>query len=154
MFNTKKLKQNIIKKKLYIPLLGPSGAGRTILSGVYLGSDQYCNNLSTIGVVQKWKNVIMKDGENILVILTDTPGQERFKAIALKTLPTASGVGIFFDICSRKSYEEAQEWYNNVRENYSFPIVLFSCKCDIIDRREITRNEVEEFSKKKKHSLF
>ena len=120
-----------------------------MFSNVYLGEEFSLNNLSTIGVEKKEKQLKMKNGEEIKLVIFDTAGQERFHSIASNTLRTADGVCIFFEIIVKSSFKEAIFWYKEVRESYSIPIVLVACKCDVFeDEREVTKEEAENFAKK------
>ena len=62
---------------------------------------------------------------------------------------SAEGFLLVFSLTSRSSFEEAKAIYNQILrvndEKETVPVVLIGNKCDLIDERQIQRNEIEKF---------
>ena len=131
-----------------IPLVGSSSAGRSILASVFFGGEFTSTYLSTIGIDKLETRMRMNDGKEVKIIFYDTPGQERFRSLALKTFRIADGMAIFFDVTSKNSFEDVENWLELTRKNCNnVPILLVGCKCDLIERREIVKDDVEQYAK-------
>ena len=69
-------------KTIKITFGGESWAGRTKLIKAFSG-EQFClEGLSTIDSDIEQQNIKLKNGEEIKLILLDTPGQDKFRSIA------------------------------------------------------------------------
>jgi len=138
--------EKIKRKVIRLTMLGDSGVGKTSIINSFLGepfSDVY---LTTIGKDKLKKEMKMKDGKTIKIIIWDTAGQERFHSLAANTIKGTQGIGLTFDLTRKSSFDNLQIWLKDIKEiNDSIPIVLFGNKCDIIEKREVTDNDVKTF---------
>ncbi len=149
----------IIEYKLI--LIGDSSVGKTCLfkkitSGIFLG-----RNVSTVGIDRKTLSFVYdfdengkKVSKNVVINLTDTAGQERYKSITQSYYKGSNGVILLYDITDRKSFEHLNEWISNVRnsvgnyEESNYTIFLLGTKMDLVvddeKRRQVTVEEAKE----------
>jgi small GTP-binding protein len=148
----KKIKRNAIK----IAMLGDSMVGKTAICNTFMNIEFNDNNLSTIGMEKLESQMTLNNGEEIKLIIWDTAGQERFRSIALKSIKTAQGVVIVFDLTQKKSFLNVVNWLKEINEKLNnVCIVLFGNKCDIDeDKWEVTKDEVMKFVEKNGLTYF
>ena len=128
-------------------MLGDSLVGKTSIVNTFLNIEFTENNLMTIGTDKMESYMKMNDGNELKVIIWDTAGQERFHSIAKNTIKNAQGIIVSFDMTQRKSFENVNVWLNEIRENsVSIPIVLFGNKCDLKEKRTVTKEEAEKLA--------
>ena len=142
----KKIKRNAIK----IAMLGDSMVGKTAICNTFMNIEFNDNNLSTIGMEKLESQMTLNNGEEIKLIIWDTAGQERFRSIALKSIKTAQGVVIVFDLTQKKTFLNVVNWLKEISENLNnVCIVLFGNKCDIDEEKwEVSKDEVMKFVEK------
>ena len=148
--------KSIKRKAIKLALLGDTQVGKTCLCNTFFNIEYSDNVLSTIGK-EKYESMIkLKNGQEMKVIFWDTAGQERFRSIALKTLKTAQGVVVVFDVTSRKTFENVVHWLKEINENFNkVCIVLFGNKIDMPpEKREVSKEEAEKFAKDNKLKYF
>ena len=103
------------------------------------------------------KNQLLNNGKEIRLIIWDTVGQERFRSVAIKTANYVDGIIIVFDVIYRRSFDNLEGWFPEIKENcYKDPIIiLFANKVDVgEDRRQVSREEIENFMKAKNLVYF
>ena len=78
----------------------------------------------------------------------DTAGQERFRAIARAYFRSAVGVILVFDLTDRKSFEDLNQWLNDVHSlcDPNAVVTLIGNKSDLTSQRVITAAEAENFA--------
>jgi len=147
--------EKIKRKVIRISMLGDSAVGKTSIINSFLGeqfSDVY---LTTIGKDKLKKEMKMKDGQTIKIIIWDTAGQERFHSLAANTIKGSHGIGLTFDLTRKNTFDNLKIWLKDIKEiNDLIPIVLFGNKCDIIEKREVTDNDVKTFLNEYKFQYF
>jgi Ras-related protein Rab-2A len=86
--------------------------------------------------------------------LWDTAGQETYKSVTRSYFRGASGALLVFDITRRPTFEHVTDWLNDLRQiaEQDIVVVLVGNKSDLAagdeNKREITREEAEEWAKK------
>ena len=141
-----KIKRNAIK----IAMLGDSMVGKTAICNTFMNIEFNDNNLSTIGLEKLESQITLKNGEEIKLIIWDTAGQERFRSIALKSIKTAQGVVIVFDLTKKSTFNNVVNWLKQINDNLNsnVSLVLFGNKCDIEEGKwEVNKEEVLKFAK-------
>ena len=148
-----KIKRNAIK----IAMLGDSMVGKTAICNTFMNIEFNDNNLSTIGLEKLESQITLKNGEEIKLIIWDTAGQERFRSIALKSIKTAQGVVIVFDLTKKTTFDNVVNWLKQINDNLSsnVSLVLFGNKCDIEEEKwEVSKDEILKFAKIKNLPYF
>ena len=128
-------------------LVGNSVEGKSSLIVRYV--DQIWNDVfvPTIGVDFKVKSLEIEN-KSIKLQIWDTAGQERFRNVISSYFKGAHGILLIFDITSRDSFKELENWLAEVEKNASTQIlkILIGNKCDLEEEREISKDEGEAFA--------
>ena len=128
-------------------LVGNSVVGKSSLILRYV--DQIWNDVfvPTIGVDFKVKSLEIEN-KSIKLQIWDTAGQERFRNVISSYFKGAHGILLIFDITSRDSFKELENWLVEVEKNASTQIlkILIGNKCDLEEEREISKDEGEAFA--------
>lgn len=146
----------IKRKCIKLAMLGDSKVGKTSICQRFMNLEFNENALSTIGSDKLEVPMKMKGGEDIKLIIYDTAGQERFRAIALKSIKHVQGVLVVFDVCSKESFNNVVNWLNEINENYkSISVILLGNKVDKPESEwEVTKEEAKQFAKEKSLEYF
>lgn len=91
------------------------------------------------------------DGEPYRLNITDTAGQDDFAAMRVSYIRQAQGFILVYAIDDQASFEELPSFYTLIRQTKgttNFPCVVCGNKCDLEDRRYISKEEGEDFAKK------
>ena len=140
---------NLQRKVMRLSIIGDSQTGKSSILNVYLGNDFTYDILSNIGIDKQSVEKQMKDGNKIKIIFWDTAGQERFHSLSSGTIKNSQGIIICFALNDKQSFENVVLWLEDVRNvSEKIPIVLFGNKCDLVDERKVTKEEIERFIKK------
>ena len=128
-------------------LVGNSDVGKSSLILRYV--DQIWNDVfvPTIGVDFKVKSLEIEN-KSIKLQIWDTAGQERFRNVISSYFKGAHGILLIFDITSRDSFKELENWLAEVEKNASTQIlkILIGNKYDLEEEREISKDEGEAFA--------
>ena len=127
-------------------LLGNSAVGKTsIFMRLANNSFKECV-LSSVGIdittyLLKYKN------QKYNLIIHDTAGQEKYKALTKNIMRGKDGVLFIYDISNQESFDGIESWYDLYKEeNEEVVGLLIGNKCD--KERKVDQQKVEEFSKK------
>jgi Ras-related protein Rab-2A len=103
----------------------------------------------TIGVEFGGKIVNVND-KTIKIQIWDTAGQEAFQAITRTYYKGAIGALLVYDITRKETFIHIAKWIEEVRSNSSkdIQIILIGNKKDLENKRQVTKEEGEEFAKK------
>jgi len=140
---------NLQRKVMRLSIIGDSQTGKSSILNVYLWNDFTYDILSNIGIDKQSVEKQMKDGNKIKIIFWDTAGQERFHSLSSGTIKNSQGIIICFALNDKQSFENVVLWLEDVRNvSEKIPIVLFGNKCDLVDERKVTKEEIDRFVKK------
>eukprot|EP01103_Thecamoeba_quadrilineata_P012554 TRINITY_DN3267_c0_g1_i1.p1 TRINITY_DN3267_c0_g1~~TRINITY_DN3267_c0_g1_i1.p1 ORF type:complete len:207 (-),score=33.30 TRINITY_DN3267_c0_g1_i1:163-783(-) len=109
----------------------------------------------TIGV-EFGSRTVTVDNQTLKLQIWDTAGQEKFRAITRSYYRGAAGCLLVYDITRRETYEHLPEWLDDCRK-YSNPhvtIVLVGNKNDEESKRQVSREEGQEFARKNNIPFF
>ena len=128
-------------------LIGNSDVGKSSLILRYV--DQIWNDVfvPTIGVDFKVKSLDV-DQKRVKMQIWDTAGQERFRNVISSYFKGAHGILLIYDITTRDSFKELENWLGEVERNASSQVlkILIGNKCDLEEKREIPKDEGEAFA--------
>ena len=139
---------------LKIVVLGAASVGKTSIIQRYCKNEFRPGNLATIGAEFLSHNVINESG-NYNLLLWDTAGEERFKAVAPCLLHGADGLILVFDITSFQTFEGINDYYQmffdtvEVVDPKNPPILLLANKIDIEDSPHIETHFIEQWCQEK-----
>ena len=143
-----------IKLSLKILLIGDSQVGKTSLLLKYTEHVFPEEHIATIGVEYKDK-FIVKDNYNIRLQIWDTAGQERFHSITKNIYRNANGVLFVYDITNQESFNNIKNWIKDL-QNVGNDIkgVIIGNKLDLEQKRDVSKEDLEEIGKKKSNAFF
>ena len=129
-----------------IVFIGAASSGKTSLGNRFTHDRFSPNSEATIGAAFISK-VINVEGNDIKMDIWDTGGSEKYRSLAPMYFRDARAAIIVFDVTSRQSYEEADEWIIVFREKGLSNALIFGAanKCDLINQRIINSEEVKDF---------
>ena len=143
-------------------LLGDTSVGKTCLfkkitTGVFLDK-----NVSTVGIDRRTIDIkceLEENGKkiekNISISLTDTAGQERFKAITRSYYKGSDAAILIYDITDKKTFNHVKEWIESIQSslgnlnNNNYIIFLMGTKIDLVESQKREREVGEEEAKNK-----
>jgi small GTP-binding protein len=129
-------------------IIGDVEVGKSSLLRQYANSMSLITYQSTIGVEYVVKTLNLKR-KNLRVICWDTSGQEKFKSITRSYYYTAKAIFFVYDITQRKSFEDIQEWLDDVKKYCQDKLphfVLIGNKNDLEENRLVTKQEGKTFA--------
>lgn len=146
----KKEKKSEVKKKfinLKIILVGDVSVGKTSVIERYINNNFKDDYTCTIQAEQRTK--IKNEDSNTLVRMNiwDTAGQEKFRSLTRQFYRDCQGAIIVFDITKKKTFDSLQTWIDDIKDysDKDIPIIIVGNKSDLIDEREVSENNINEF---------
>ena len=127
-----------------ILLLGDSEVGKSSFILRFCEDTFREDSLTTIGLDTKTK-FIKRNNKKIQLVIWDSAGQERFKAIAKNTLKGAHGILLMYAINNRNSFRAIKDWINSIKESVD------GNKIDLPPEQRIIDNEMVESLKEKEN---
>ena len=121
-------------KRISILFIGNSSTGKTsLVTRVY--ADKFPEPVTaTIGISDHAIGATI-NGEDYIVRLLDTAGQERFDSVSAQYFRMGRGTMIVYDITNYSSYENVKYWMLQVNkfapDKASYPVILLGNKADI-----------------------
>ncbi|MHA1409118.1 MAG: Rab family GTPase [Candidatus Odinarchaeia archaeon] len=137
------------KKYIFkLVVLGDEMVGKTSIIFRYTERRFLGDYKPTIGIDFSAK--IVEIGKyNVDLIIWDLGGQEKYRILRKHYLEGARGCIIVYDKTRRKTFDNVENWYNDMKNNCgSIPCVLVGNKADLTDKTEVTTEEGEEKAKK------
>ena len=144
--------KKISLKEIKIGLLGDSTVGKASIIESFLGLEFNQDMLSTIGSDKLETKFTLKNGNEIKLILWDTPGQVGFRSVALKALKAVQGIVLVFDVTKKSSFDNIAFWLEEIKENLQNPcLVLFGNNLDLgKEKRQVSTEEAKAYAEKMK----
>ena len=141
--------------KINIITLGNSSVGKTSLIQRYV-DEIFEDTFATIGFNTKFKNKILSNGEKLKVYFYDTSGQEKYNSLSFNYIKNCHGILLMYDISKKESFLKIKDWLNNIFEHKDkdFPILLLGNKCDLEEKREVTKEEGDQLAKELKLNFY
>ena len=143
-------------------LLGDTSVGKTCLFKKITTGQFLEKNVSTVGIDRRTIEMKCEFDENgkkieknLTISLTDTAGQERFKAITRSYYKGSDAAVLLYDITDKKTFNHVKEWIEsiqnslgNVNDN-NYVIFLMGTKIDLVESKKKVREVEEEEAKNK-----
>ena len=139
-------KYNIIPK---IVLIGNSRVGKSNIFSRLLKDEFIENSNSTIGVDFCVKSLKVEN-KIVKTQIWDTAGLEQFRSLMESYYIKASGAFVVYDVTNKDSFDKIDEWIQNFmkRAKKNAHIIIIGNKCDLEDKRQITKEQGELKAKK------
>ncbi len=145
----------LVDKKYKIIWIGDSGVGKTCLLTKAQKNFFDQELKSTLGF--EYYNITIKIKDKKILLQTwDTCGQESFKCIVNMFYKRVKLAILVYSIDNRKSFEGINFWLNEIRLNSdeNVKLILIGNKNDLNDKREVSFEEGQEFSKNNGFNFF
>ena len=144
---------SIISLRQKIIFVGDSGVGKTTLINRINNEEFKDLNESSVGIDYYSKNIKF-GGEELTLQIWDTAGQEKYRGLIPTYARNAVLAFIIYDISSKKSFENLTEWINYLNSIEKMPMIICGNKIDLVDDRQVSKEEGEEFAKKNNLVFF
>ena len=149
------MKDDVKRTAVSISIFGEAAVGKTCICSTFLGLEFREEHLMTVGIEKMSSSITTADGEELKLKLWDTAGQERFKSVSVKNLRYSQAAVVVFDLTVKDSFLKVTDWLKQIREfSDKLPIALFGNKSDLIDKREVTKEEINELCEKENLIYF
>ena len=109
--------------------------------------------ISTLGIDFKIKELNLASGKKVKLILYDTAGQEKFRHMTKSYYNKVNVILLVYDVTRADSFKSLSYWIEEVSErvdskNPEFDIVIIGNKCDLVDKRAVSKQEAQSFADK------
>ena len=137
------------EEKINLIALGNNEVGKTSFILRYVKNEFSKEYLSSIGFDFQIKSITIKN-KSYKIYFYDTAGQEKFRAISFNMIKYSDGIVLMYDITNKKSFASISQWINSIKEikEDNFPLVLIGNKCDLEEKREVTKEEGKKVADK------
>ena len=130
-------------------IVGDMGVGKSCLVLQFTENKFRLQHELTIGVEFGGKMIDINN-KKIKIQIWDTAGQESFQAITRTYYKGAIGALLVYDITRKETFNHIVKWLEEVKShsNKDICIILIGNKKDLENKRQVTREEGEDFAKK------
>jgi len=115
------LSQN--KRHIKLILLGDMGVGKSSIIQRF-SDDIFDQNIELTYNSNYIEKEVTIRGQNIILELWDTAGQEQFRSITQIFVKNSRIIILVYDVCSKKSFESLNYWYDFINKKLSSKRVL------------------------------
>jgi Ras-related protein Rab-2A len=133
-------------------LLGDISVGKSCIAMKFVNNEFVDKYDCTVGVEFKLKTLKLSTNISADLQLWDTCGQEKFRSITKQYFRNANGIIIVFDLTSKSSFLEVDNWIEDINKNgvnkEEVGILLLGNKYDLISERQISYSQATEYAKK------
>ena len=134
-------------------LIGDSNTGKTSLINRFVNNTFDEKYLCTIGV-DFFMKTIEVDEQTIKLQIWDTAGMEKYKSISSSYYRGSHAAFVIFDLTNKNTFDSITKWieayHKSNNPQFQKNVILIGNKSDLVDSREITRAEAENFAKMNK----
>jgi small GTP-binding protein len=102
-------------------------------------------------IEDSYKRVLAIDNENVQLDILDTAGQDDFAPMRTSYMRQGKGFIIVYAIDDRASFEEVEVFHRDLtrtKGTSNVPVVICGNKCDLEDKRVVSKTEGEELAAK------
>ena len=137
-------------KKFKVIFLGDQGVGKSSILNRFVQDKFETEYQATIGLDFHSKNVSINN-TTVRLLLYDTAGQEKFKALIPMYIRDANIIIMVYDITNPDTLEHTNHWINETKDlkRDDSIFVLIGNKNDLNDERKVTEQEGSKFAKEK-----
>ena len=149
------MQDDVKRTAISISIFGETAVGKTCICSTFLGLEFRGEHLTTVGIEKMSSSIKTEDGVELKLKLWDTAGQERFKSVSVKNLRYSQAAIVVFDLTEKESFEKVTDWLKEIREfSDRMPVGLFGNKSDLVDKRVVTQEEINDLCKEENLVYF
>ena len=149
------MQDDVKRTAISISIFGETAVGKTCICSTFLGLEFREEHLTTVGIEKMSSSIVTESGEELKLKLWDTAGQERFKSVSVKNLRYSQAAIVVFDLTEKESFEKVTDWLKEIREfSDKMPVGLFGNKSDLVDKRVVTQEEINDLCKEENLVYF
>lgn len=149
------MQDDVKRTAISISIFGETAVGKTCICSTFLGLEFRGEHLTTVGIEKMSSSIKTEDGVELKLKLWDTAGQERFKSVSVKNLRYSQAAIVVFDLTEKESFEKVTDWLKEIREfSDKMPVGLFGNKSDLVDKRVVTQEEIDDLCKEENLVYF
>jgi len=150
------LSEDDMEKSLKVIIVGNGQVGKTSLATRYAKGVMTEQYKKTIGTDFMEKDLKLKTGEMVKLMLWDTAGQEMFAQLTKQYYRGAGAVIYVFSTTDRDSFLEIERWKGKVEAECGEGIVscLVQNKIDLLEKATMQPAEVEDLAKRIAMKLY
>jgi len=133
-----------------IVLIGDSSVGKSALVYRFIHNKLLSESKATVGIAFfKQTLVDAETGEEYVLQIWDTAGQEKFQSVSTHHYRAADGALLVFDISNEHSFYNLDKWLAEIRDNTdpNVVIALVGTKVDLSQRRAIPAEKAQAYAK-------
>ncbi|KAJ1649824.1 Ras- protein Rab-2A [Dispira simplex] len=129
-------------------IIGDTGVGKSCLLLQFTDNRFQPAHDLTIGV-EFGARIVNVGNKRIKLQIWDTAGQETFRSITRSYYRGAAGALLVYDITRRETFDHLATWLEDARKysNANITIILIGNKCDLENKRAVSREEGEAFAR-------
>ena len=146
-------------KQINLTVLGEGGVGKSSVTTRYV-SNEFLETYDPT-IQDSFRKEEFIDGENIVVEILDTAGQEDYVSINDSSIMHGQGFIVVYSVTSKSSFESLDGILHKVyhlREcedsDQKPPVVLCGNKIDLADKREVSTEEGNNYASLKGISFY
>ena len=130
--------------------LGESNVGKTNLMRISVGKPFEPHSMSTWSVSYLPKNYNYNN-QTYIFNLWDTIGQETYRSLTKIFFKNAIIVLLVYDISSKKTFEELEYWYNQIKNELDneYLLAIVGNKKDLYAEQQVTEEEGKKYAEEK-----
>lgn len=130
-----------------VVVLGKGVVGKTSL--IYRVVNNTFPDAHDATIEDKYKTFVDIDGDVQEIQIVDTAGEEDYQNMLDQWVEMADGFILVFAIDDQETFDALKEKINRIKkhEDKHSPIVLVGNKCDLEDRRKVSKAKAEELAK-------
>jgi len=132
-----------------VVLVGIGGVGKSCLTIQFI-ADRFVEDYDPT-LEDSYRKQVTVDGEECLLDIFDTAGQEDFSAVRDQYMRTGDGFLCVYAVTLKNSFEEVPTFHEHilrVKDVEAIPFVLVGNKADLEGSRCVTREEGEALAKR------
>ena len=128
-------------------IIGDPAVGKSNILLKYVHNKFVNEYQSTVGVEFGAKNIDI-EGQTFRIQIWDTTGQENFRCLTRSYFKNSVCAIITYDITNKQSFDNIQEWINEVKNQVSDKVllVLVGNKIDLENERIVNYDEGKKFA--------
>jgi len=142
-----------------VVMMGGGGVGKSAITIRFIQNHFLVDYDPTIE--DSYRKQVRIDEETAILEVLDTAGQEEYSAMRENWIRYGEGFFLVYSIDSRLSFEKEinpllrhLQRVRDVDELTEIPTVLFGNKCDLVNQRQVTKDEGSEIAKKLGAAFF